>query len=219
MRFDLPSTATLAAASILCLALGVPPAFPADRPERGDLAATERARPGGGQDGDELDRDRDDLDRGAGRVAENPPPPPPESLARRILGPPAPAAGESARRSDDGRVTLRAWPLAEPVTVDGVLDDPVYDEVPAAEGFLQQEPVEGAPVSEPTRVWVFYDRDSLYVSADLEQRRDLIIGGEMRRDHRNIGWQDSFSVILDTFYDRRNGFLFHTNEQGGLFDA
>ena len=171
------------------------------------------------QDGDELDRDRDDLDRGAGRVADDRPPPPPESLARRILGPPAPGAGESARRSDDGRVTLRAWPLAEPVTVDGVLDDPVYDEVPAAEGFLQQEPLEGAPVSEPTRVWVFYDRDSLYVSADLEQRRDRIIGGEMRRDHRNIGWQDSFSVILDTFYDRRNGFLFHTNEQGGLFDA
>ena len=171
------------------------------------------------QGGDELARDRDDLDRGAGRVADDRPPPPPESLARRILGPPAPAAGESARRSDDGRVTLRAWPLAEPVTVDGVLDDPVYDEVPAAEGFLQQEPLEGAPVSEPTRVWVFYDRDSLYVSADLQQRRDRIIGGEMRRDHRNIGWQDSFSVILDTFYDRRNGFLFHTNEQGGLFDA
>lgn len=160
----------------------------------------------------------DELDRGAGRVAETAPAPAPDSLARRIVGPPAPDAGESVRRNAEGRVTLRAWPLAEPVTVDGVLDDPAYDEVPAAGGFVQQEPVEGAPVSEPTRVWVFYDADSLYVSADLEQQGPAI-GGEMRRDHRNISWQDSFSVILDTFYDRRNGFLFHTNAHGGLFDA
>ena len=177
--------------------------------ELGDLEQGDLER--GGAAGDE-------LDRGAGRVAETGPVLAPDSLARRIVGPPAPDAGESVRRNSEGRVTLRAWPLAEPVTVDGVLDDPVYDEVPAAGGFVQQEPVEGAPVSEPTRVWVFYDADSLYVSADLEQRGSTI-GGEMRRDHRNIGWQDSFSVILDTFYDRRNGFLFHTNEHGGLFDA
>ena len=140
------------------------------------------------------------------------------SMASRILGPPAPNAGEAVSRGTDGRVTLRAFRLSEPLTVDGVLDDPVYDQVPAAGGFLQQEPNEGAPASESSRVWVLYDAENLYIAADLEHPGPLM-AGEMRRDHMSIGWNDSFQVIIDTFYDRRNGFLFHTNPLGALYDA
>ena len=169
-----------------------------------------------------LQDDQGDVDlssRGSGRLAESQ-----QDLSSamegRILGPPAPAADEAVSRDADGRVTIRAFRLAEPLTVDGVLDDPVYDQVPAAEGFTQQEPDEGAAVSESTRVWVLYDADSLYIAANLEERRpELRMANEMRRDNRNIGWGDSFSVILDTFYDRRNGVLFHTNASGALYDA
>ena len=140
------------------------------------------------------------------------------SVASRILGPPAPKAGEAVSRDADGRVTLRAFRLSEPITVDGVLDDPVYEEVPAAGGFLQQEPNEGAPASESTRVWVFYDAENLYIAADLEHPGPLM-AGEMRRDHMRIGWNDSFQIVLDTFYDRRNGFLFQTNPLGAFYDA
>ncbi len=171
----------------------------------------------------QLQDDQGDLglssSRGSGRLADTQ-----QDLSSamedRILGPPAPAADEAVSRDADGRVTLRAFRLAEPLTVDGVLDDPVYDQVPAAEGFTQQEPDEGAPVSESTRVWVLYDADSLYVAADLEEHHpEEFMTNEMRRDNRNIGWGDSFSVILDTFYDRRNGVLFHTNAAGALYDA
>ena len=165
---------------------------------------------------------QDDLglsSRGAGRLAERQQALD-SALESRILGPPAPAAGEAVSRDAEGRVTLRAFRLSEPLTVDGVLDDPVYDQVPAAEGFLQQEPDQGAPASESTRVWVLYDADSLYIAAELEEEHlELLRANEMRRDQRNIDWGDSFSVIIDTFYDRRNGFLFHTNALGALFDA
>ena len=158
--------------------------------------------------------------RGAGRLAESQQASLSSAMAGRILGPPAPAAGEAVSRDADGRVTLRAFRLAEPLTVDGVLDDPVYDQVPAAAGFLQQEPNEGAPASESTRVWVLYDADSLYIAAELEEEHpERLMASEMRRDHRSIGWNDSFQIVLDTFYDRRNGFLFHTNALGALFDA
>ena len=171
----------------------------------------------------QLQDGQDDLglssSRGSGRLAESQQDLS-SSIADRILGPPAPAADEAVSRDADGRVTIRAFRLAEPLTVDGVLDDPVYDQVPAAEGFVQQEPDEGSPVSESTRVWVLYDADSLYVAAEMEQQHpELLMANEMRRDNRNIGWGDSFSVILDTFYDRRNGVLFHTNASGALYDA
>ena len=166
---------------------------------------------------------RDDLgmpSRGAGRLAESQQASLSSAMAGRILGPPAPAAGEAVSRDADGGVTLRAFRLAEPLTVDGVLDDPVYDQVPAAAGFLQQEPNEGAPASESTRVWVLYDADNLYIAAELEEEHpERLMASEMRRDHRSIGWNDSFQIVLDTFYDRRNGFLFHTNALGALFDA
>ena len=158
--------------------------------------------------------------RGAGRLAESQQASLSSAMAGRILGPPAPAAGKAVSRDADGGVTLRAFRLAEPLTVDGVLDDPVYDQVPAADGFLQQEPNEGAPASESTRVWVLYDADSLYIAAELEEEHpERLMASEMRRDHRSIGWNDSFQIVLDTFYDRRNGFLFHTNALGALFDA
>ena len=169
-----------------------------------------------------LQDDQGDLDtssRGSGRLADRQQDLS-SSIADRILGPPAPAADEAVSRDADGRVTIRAFRLSEPLTVDGVLDDPVYDQVPAADGFTQQEPDEGSPVSESTRVWVLYDADSLYVAAEMEQQHpELLMANEMRRDNRNIGWGDSFSVILDTFYDRRNGVLFHTNASGALYDA
>ncbi len=144
----------------------------------------------------------------------------PVELMHRFEGAPAPVGMETENRDAEGRVTLRAFPLSTPLEVDGVLDDAVYEKVIPADGFVQQEPDEGAPASERTRVWVLFDADSLYIAADLEEREQ---GGaratEMRRDHREIGWNDSFSVILDTFHDRRNGFLFQTNELGGLSDG
>ena len=169
----------------------------------------------------QLQGDSDDLTiplRGGGRLADHQQGSVSSAMASRILGPPAPKAGEAVSRDTDGRVTLRAFRLSEPLTVDGVLDDPVYDQVPAADGFLQQEPDEGAPASESTRVWVLYDAENLYIAAEMEHSERLM-AGEMRRDHMSIGWNDSFQIVLDTFYDRRNGFLFHTNPLGALYDA
>ena len=128
--------------------------------------------------------------------------------------------GDSIHRDADGGVVLRAFRLDEPLEMDGALDDPIYDRIPGAGGFTQQEPLEGAPASEATRVWVLYDEESLYVAADVQyEDPDVPPATEKRRDHRNIGWNDSFQIVLDTFHDRRNGFLFHTNELGALYDA
>ena len=214
MYCPFPTPPSVAAAALSLLLASALPSEAGEAPEADGPAFPSRDR--------QLQDDPDALAvplRGAGRVA-----PSQNSvtsaMASRILGPPAPRAGEAVSRDAAGRVTLRAFRLSEPLTVDGVLDDPVYEQVPAAGGFSQQEPDEGAPASESTRVWVLYDAENLYIAADLEEAHpDNVMASEMRRDHRSIGWNDSFQVILDTFYDRRNGFLFHTNALGALYDA
>jgi hypothetical protein len=45
------------------------------------------------------------------------------------------------------------------------------------------------------------------------------VANEMRRDNTGLYNNDNFAVLLDTFHDRRNGVIFHTNALGGLFDA
>jgi len=138
-----------------------------------------------------------------------------------IDGPPIPAAPEVISRDENGRATVRAERLDEPLVVDGSLDERVYATVPAMSGFVQQEPLAGEQATEQTDVWVFYDATSVYIAARLwDSHPERIIANEMRRDNRNIESQNaSFSVILDTFYDRRNGFLFRTNPLGALWDG
>jgi hypothetical protein len=137
-----------------------------------------------------------------------------------IDGPPPPAPPEIVSRDARGGVTLRAIRLAEPLDVDGKLEESAYRRVPSVDGFIQQEPREGEAATERTEVWVFFDKDNVYVAARCwDSHPDRIVANEMRRDNRNIFNNDNFAVILDTFYDRRNGFLFYTNPIGGLYDA
>ena len=120
---------------------------------------------------------------------------------------------------DDQGVTLRAVRLERPLDFDGRLDDEVYNTTRALDDFIQQEPKEGAPASERTEAWVFYDERGLYVSArcwDSHPERDVVT--EMRRDSGNILQNESFSVVFDTFHDRRNGFFFQTTPIGALRD-
>ena len=137
-----------------------------------------------------------------------------------IDGPPPPQPPDMAVRDELGRVTLRAVRLLEPVLVDGRLDDAVYHRVPAVSNFVQQEPHEGQPATEKTELWVLFDDETLYVAARCwESHPERTVVSELRRGHVGIARGDNLTVVLDTFYDRRNGYFFQTNPLGGVYDS
>ena len=130
-----------------------------------------------------------------------------------------PVAPEMVTRDAQGHAVLRTTRLPSPFTLDGRLDEPFYQTVPAASGFLQQEPTEGGPASDKTDVWVFFDDKNIYVSARLwETHPDRRVTSDMRRDASNLYNNDHIAVMFDTFDDRRNAFGFSSNAQGGMFD-
>ena len=137
-----------------------------------------------------------------------------------IDGPPPPAPPETVARDAAGRATVRAVLLGGPLQVDGELDEEVYDTVPPVSDFIQQLPDEGAPATERTEAWVFYDTQNVYVSARLwdSAPESQWIANEMQRDSFQLINNDSFSLAFDTFYDRRNGVAFMVNPIGGFFD-
>ena len=137
-----------------------------------------------------------------------------------IDGPPPPVAPETIARDAAGRATVRAVRLTEPLRVDGTLDEEMYETVMPLSDFIQQEPDEGAPATEKTEAWVFYDDRSVYVSARLWDAapESEWIANEMQRDSGQIIQNDTFRVAFDTFYDRRNGVAFMVNPIGGFVD-
>jgi hypothetical protein len=109
--------------------------------------------------------------------------------------------------------------VEEGPTVDGVLDDLVWDQSVPLSDFQQRNPEVGAPVSEYTAVRIVYTKEAIYFGFRCDDSQPTeIIATERRRD-QDLTKDDSVAVILDTFHDRRNAFLFRTNSLGTQFDA
>ena len=136
-------------------------------------------------------------------------------------GPPAPVAPAVISRDGDGRATVRAIRLSEPLRVDGALDEAVYRDVPPFSDFIQIEPTPGAPATEKTDMWVTFDDDNVYVSAKVwDTNMATLVATEMRRDNNTIFiGNDVILFLFDTFYDRRNGVAFTVNALGGRQDG
>jgi hypothetical protein len=135
-------------------------------------------------------------------------------------------AGAAAQTSTAPPVTGRrgapavsAGRAAAAPVVDGSLNDEVWQSAPVLAGFLQREPSEAEPVSERTELRVLYDRDALYVGAWLfDSDAAAIVLGETRRD-AELNDSDALVLILDTYLDRQNGFVFGTTPAGIEYDG
>ena len=137
-----------------------------------------------------------------------------------LQGPSPPVAPEVVFRDAQGQATVRATRLTAPLQIDGRLDEPVYETVRSITDFIQQLPDQGALGSERTQARVLFDDDSIYISARCYDTAppSAWVANEMRRDVIQLRQNDSFSLMLDTFYDRRNGLAFLVTPIGGFSD-
>ena len=113
----------------------------------------------------------------------------------------------------------RAVRIETPPRVDGVLDEPFWARIRPVTGFRQRDPVDGAPASERTEVRIAYDENALYFGFtffDSEPHRInraiLDRGGRISKDDRVV-------IALDTYLDRRNGYIFEVGALGTQDDA
>ena len=130
----------------------------------------------------------------------------------------APAASGAAPAA--GSVAAHAAPAQDVPFIDGsVLDDKAWATAKVITGFWQTTPDEGQPASENTEVRVLYSETALYIGVvNYDRSPELIISSESRRD-ASLTNTDSFLVILDTFRDRQNGFVFGTSPAGIEYDG
>ncbi|MDH7492468.1 MAG: DUF5916 domain-containing protein [Candidatus Saccharicenans sp.] len=122
---------------------------------------------------------------------------------------------------------LCAWPLLsqerskvleikridKPPKIDGLLEDDCWADIQPVYGFIQYNPVNGAPASEETYVWAAYDDRYLYFAFLMKDSQPDKIWAELtpRNEFEN---NDSIQVILDTYNDKRTSISFSLNPKG-----
>ena len=183
-------------------------------------------------------------DAGAARVAPRPgpasavtglgggsgsaPAPPPRRPGRRpgasAAGPSGGGAGFAPVPAGDagvlaGRVTVRPRRTTTPPTVDGLLDDAVWSNAARITEFVQREPVDGAPASEDTDVFVAYDDTHLYLAFHAKyENPEILRASRVDRDRAGFS-DDTISVYFDPFLDQQRAYVFQVNGYGVQGDS
>ncbi|MGQ0736650.1 MAG: DUF5916 domain-containing protein [Acidobacteriota bacterium] len=109
--------------------------------------------------------------------------------------------------------------ITVPPRIDGRLDDAAWKAALPIQGFRQREPQAGADATEPSIIRIVYDQANLYIAAELvDGGAAEIRASELRRDN-TLESDDTFAVLLDSYHDHRNAFVFRINPRGTRYDA
>jgi len=151
-------------------------------------------------------------------------PTPALALAQQVQGPPevptlseGPALVVSPPRGASAQA--RAFRIHTPPVIDGVLDEPFWADLEPVTEFVQRDPVDGGIPSERTEVRIAYDEDFLYFGFTLHDSDPSGIRANILQRGGMIGLDDHIVIGLDTFQDRRNGYIFEMNALGTQDDA
>ena len=124
------------------------------------------------------------------------------------------AAQHSATTRSAAVITIQ-----DPITIDGVLDEPIWTSAPKIGNLIQRQPFPGETPTEGTEVTLLRDDDNLYIGVRaFDSDADSVIGTQMARD-ASLNADDRIELLLDTFRDQRSAFYFATNPAGALVDG
>jgi len=112
-----------------------------------------------------------------------------------------------------------AVPIPSPPIIDGVLDEPFWALVQPVTGFLQRDPVDGAPASEKTEVRIAYTPTALYFGMTMHDSEPNLIRGNILQRGGWIDKDDNIRIALDTYDDGRNAYMFEVGVLGTQDDA
>jgi hypothetical protein len=129
-------------------------------------------------------------------------------------------------RAQQAQQLPAAPPVAEasrarvsPILDGRILDDPAWQDVPSLVDFWQTAPDAGQPSSERTEVRIVYTDTAIYFGIVLLDRDPSgLTTSDSRRDSP-LDDVDSFRIVLDTYRDRQNGFVFATTPSALEYDG
>jgi len=116
-------------------------------------------------------------------------------------------------------ITIKSIEKQDSPSIDGILDENIWQSAAKTTTFTQREPNEGNEISEETIVYICYDSENIYFGfLCTDSNASEIIATEMRRDAYLLN-NDCIEIYLDTYHDHRTAFYFSTNSLGAKRDG
>lgn len=110
--------------------------------------------------------------------------------------------------------TIQAVRTDTPPTIDGWLDEPVWQQAAIVEDLHEVSPNEFDEPSEPSRFYVLYGDDAIYVAGRLwDSNPDNVIAKILRKGDFSFG-DDTITILLDPHNSGRSGYFFDLNANG-----
>ncbi len=113
----------------------------------------------------------------------------------------------------DRTKTISVSRVESPPEIDGQIEDICWKNIQPVSGFFQYDPFNGEKASEETLVWAVYDQHHIYFAFLMKDSHPDKIWAELtpRNEYEN---NDSITLILDTYNDKRTSIEFTVNPRG-----
>lgn len=103
--------------------------------------------------------------------------------------------------------------ISEPIKIDAILDEPVWETSDSAKDFWQYFPTDTLQATNQSTIKMLYDDSNLYIGIRVNSVGSQYVVPSLRRDFR-AGGSDNITLMFDTFNDGANAFLFGVNPAG-----
>ena len=99
------------------------------------------------------------------------------------------------------------------INIDGIADEPSWKKAEFSSNFWQYFPVDSIKANAQTKFKVLYDDENLYVLIISDFGDDDYVVSSLKRDWSSRN-NDSMTLVLDTFNDATNAFIFGISAEG-----
>ena len=117
----------------------------------------------------------------------------------------------------DNQVNVKLPRIEGDVTVDGALNEPVWQQAAVLTGFSQFSPHDGIPAADSTQVLVWYSPTAVYFGIRAFESHGGVHATLADRD--KITADDNVQILLGTFHDHRQAYVFAVNPLGVQMDG
>jgi len=104
------------------------------------------------------------------------------------------------------------------ITIDGILDESVWQQADSIDTFYQFEPHHNAPATFNTIIRAAYDGKMLYVAFDCKDPNPNKITARATKRDGEVFDDDAVAIALDTFEDNNSAYMFGINPIGTQID-
>src|SRR5438270_9514880 len=117
----------------------------------------------------------------------------------------------------DNQLHVRVPRVETDVTIDGNLSEPVWQDAALLTGFSEFSPHDGIPAADSTQVLVWYSPTAVYFGIRAFESHGGLHATLANRD--KIDADDNVQILLGTFHDHRQAYVFAVNPFGVQMDG